>query len=126
MPRKIPGVWGQSPEGACGRIRKLSDFRIGSLAFPLDGRSPASGRGGAAFLVRARLLGWSCREKFGEAQQPDLLREIYGSVTLCEAASRRPLALIGPQNGSLSGQPSGRTNFVRYRPGYSLRTPGSL
>jgi hypothetical protein len=39
MPRKIPGVWGQSPQGAWGRIRKLSDFRIGSLAFPLDGRS---------------------------------------------------------------------------------------
>ena len=38
MPRKIPGVWGQSPQGAWGRIRKLSDFRIGSLAFPLDGR----------------------------------------------------------------------------------------
>ena len=38
MPRKIPGVWGQSPQGAWDRIRKLSDFRIGSLAFPLDGR----------------------------------------------------------------------------------------
>ena len=47
MPRKIPGVWGQSPQGAWDRIRKLSDFRIGSLAFPLDGRSPpANGPGG--------------------------------------------------------------------------------
>jgi hypothetical protein len=47
MPRKIPGVWGQSPQGAWGRIRKLSDFRIGSLAFPLDGRfSPSQSPGG--------------------------------------------------------------------------------
>ena len=30
---------GQSPQGAWGRVRKLSDFRIGSRAFPLDGRS---------------------------------------------------------------------------------------
>ena len=54
MPRKIPGVWGQSPQGAWGRIRKLSDFRIGSLAFPLDGRSPACGRGGVEESMQTR------------------------------------------------------------------------
>ena len=48
MPKKIPSVWGQSPQGAQYRIQKLSDFRIGYLAFPSDGRSPASGRGGEA------------------------------------------------------------------------------
>ena len=59
MPKKIPGVWGQSPQGAQYRIRKLSDFRIGYLAFPSDGRSPASGRGGAASshaLARLRAI----------------------------------------------------------------------
>lgn len=51
MPRKIPGVWGQSPQGAWDRIRKLSDFRIGSLAFPLDGRfSPSQSPGGEGGL----------------------------------------------------------------------------
>ena len=62
MPRKIPGVWGQSPQGAWDRIRKLSDFRIGSLAFPLDGRfstgALAGGvRGGGDERPRVRLLG---------------------------------------------------------------------
>jgi hypothetical protein len=39
MPQKIPSVWGQSPQGSQYRIQKLSDFRIGYLAFPSDGRS---------------------------------------------------------------------------------------
>ena len=39
MPQKIPGVRGQSPWGVLERLRKLSDFRIGSIAYLLDGRS---------------------------------------------------------------------------------------
>ena len=54
MPKKIPGVWGQSPQGAQYRIRKLSDFRIGYLAFPSDGRSPRPGARGAKQLDLAR------------------------------------------------------------------------
>jgi hypothetical protein len=65
MPKKIPGVWGQSPQGAQYRIRKLSDFRIGYLAFPSDGRSPASGRGGGTRMrSRLRLLAVCVRKLF--------------------------------------------------------------
>jgi hypothetical protein len=42
MPQKIPGVRGQSPWGVLERLRKLSDFRIGPIAYLLDGRSSSA------------------------------------------------------------------------------------
>ena len=56
MPQKIPGVWGQSPQAAWYRIRKLSDFRIGSLAFPLDGRFSRGREQGAGGMRVRRAL----------------------------------------------------------------------
>ena len=38
---------------------------------------PPAGEGGPRFWCVRGYLGWSCRETFGEGEQPDLLREIH-------------------------------------------------